>query len=154
MVSYPEELTILLLVQVGDTITIDKDRKWKDFEVNILRKSGNNETFILVAIDAQKGSSRKGFWDTFKDNPKHLFRTKDGKRYQQGAKNNPNIATFFEDIAKTIQSMRNTFTGENDSNRIIIFGPGETKLRFYNLLVKKNQFEKDKVSDRWSGRCW
>ena len=42
--------------------------------------------------------------------------------------------------------MRNTFTGENDSNRIIIFGPGETKRRFYNLLVKKNQFEKDKVS--------
>ena len=134
-----------LTVQVGDTITVDKDRKWKDFEINILKKSGNNETFILVAIDAQEAAVAKVSGTHLKIIP-NIYSGQSGKRYQQAAKNNPNIVTFFEDVAKTIQSMRNTSIGENDSNRIIIFGPGETKRRFYNLLVKKNQFEKDRVS--------
>src|SRR3982750_1018225 len=37
-----------LTVQIGDTIVIDKHRKWNNFEINILRKSGNNSSFVLV----------------------------------------------------------------------------------------------------------
>src|SRR5215213_8124659 len=65
-----------LTVQVGDTITIDKNRKWNDVE--------------------------------------------------------------------TIQSVFSA--GADNNSIIIIFGPGETKRRFYNLLVDKQKLEKGKVS--------
>ncbi len=35
---------------------------------------------------------------------------------------------------------------EENNSTIIIFGPGETKRRFYNLLVEKYKLEKGKVS--------
>src|SRR6478609_5450191 len=90
-----------LAVQVGDTITIDKDRKWQAIEISILKKSGNN----------------------------------------------PTTETFFGEVTKTIAGIWNVFLEEHDSNkRMIIFGPGETKRRFYNLLITKHQFGEDKVS--------
>jgi protein pelota len=134
-----------LTVQVGDTITIDKDRRWHDIEINILKKSGNNSTFILVAIDAQEGAVAKVSGTHLKIIP-NIYSGQSGKRYQQSVKNNPTTEIFFGEVIKTIASIWNTFTEEQDSNkRMIIFGPGETKRRFYNLLVGEHQFEKDKV---------
>ena len=46
-----------LTVRVGDSITITKDRKWNNLEVNILRMSGDASSFILIAIDTQDGDS-------------------------------------------------------------------------------------------------
>ena len=133
-----------LTVQVGDTITIDKNRKWNDVETNILKRSGNSTNFILVAIDAQEAAVAKISGTHLKIIP-NIYSGQSGKRYQHAAKNNPNIEIFFEDIAKTIQSM---FSAAADNNAIIIiiFGPGETKRRFYNLLVEKYKLEKGKVS--------
>jgi protein pelota len=134
-----------LTVQVGDTITIDKDRRWHDIEINILKKSGNNSIFILVAIDAQEGAVAKVSGTHLKIIP-NIYSGQSGKRYQQSVKNNPTTEIFFGEVIKTIASIWNTFTEEQDSSkRMIIFGPGETKRRFYNLLVGKHQFEKDKV---------
>jgi protein pelota len=132
-----------LTVQVGDTITIDKNRKWNDVETNILKRSGNSTNFILVAIDAQEAAVAKISGTHLKIIP-NIYSGQSGKRYQHAAKNNPNIEIFFEDIAKTIQSV---FSATADNNSIIIiFGPGETKRRFYNLLVDKQKLEKGKVS--------
>jgi protein pelota len=132
-----------LTVQVGDTITIDKNRKWNDVETNILKRSGNSTNFILVAIDAQEAAVAKISGTHLKIIP-NIYSGQSGKRYQHAAKNNPNIEIFFEDIAKTIQSV---FSAAADNNSIIIiFGPGETKRRFYNLLVEKYKLEKGKVS--------
>ena len=132
-----------LTVQVGDTITIDKNRKWNDIETNILKRSGNSTNFILVAIDAQEAAVAKISGTHLKIIP-NIYSGQSGKRYQHAAKNNPNIEIFFEDIAKTIQSV---FSAAADNNSIIIiFGPGETKRRFYNLLVDKQKLEKGKVS--------
>ena len=132
-----------LTVQVGDTITIDKDRKWNDVETNILKRSGSSTNFILVAIDAQEAAVAKISGTHLKIIP-NIYSGQSGKRYQHAAKNNPNIEIFFEDIAKTIQSV---FSATADNNSIIIiFGPGETKRRFYNLLVDKQKLEKGKVS--------
>ena len=133
-----------LTVQVGDTITIDKNRKWNDVETNILKRSGNSTNFILVAIDAQEAAVAKISGTHLKIIP-NIYSGQSGKRYQHAAKNNPNIEIFFEDIAKTIQSMFSAASEENNST-IIIFGPGETKRRFYNLLVEKYKLEKGKVS--------
>ena len=132
-----------LTVQVGDTITIDKNRKWNDVETNILKRSGNSTNFILVAIDAQEAAVAKISGTHLKIIP-NIYSGQSGKRYQHAAKNNPNIEIFFDDIAKTIQSMFSAAV-ENNST-IIIFGPGETKRRFYNLLVEKHKLEKGKVS--------
>ncbi|HZC48044.1 MAG TPA: mRNA surveillance protein pelota [Nitrososphaeraceae archaeon] len=132
-----------LTVQVGDTITIDKNRKWNDVETNILKRSSNSTNFILVAIDAQEAAVAKISGTHLKIIP-NIYSGQSGKRYQHAAKNNPNIEIFFDDIAKTIQSMFSA-AAENNST-IIIFGPGETKRRFYNLLVEKHKLEKGKVS--------
>jgi protein pelota len=132
-----------LTVQVGDTITVDKNRKWNDVETNILKRSGNSTNFILVAIDAQEAAVAKISGTHLKIIP-NIYSGQSGKRYQHAAKNNPNIEIFFDDIAKTIQSMFSV-AAENNST-IIIFGPGETKRRFYNLLVEKYKLEKGKVS--------
>ena len=131
-----------LTVQVGDTITIDKNRKWNDVETNILKRSGNSTNFILVAIDAQEAAVAKISGTHLKIIP-NIYSGQSGKRYQHAAKNNPNIEIFFDDIAKTIQSM---FSAAENNSTIIIFGPGETKRRFYNLLVEKHKLEKGKVS--------
>jgi protein pelota len=132
-----------LTVQVGDTITIDKNRKWNDVETNILRRSGNSTNFILVAIDAQEAAVAKISGTHLKIIP-NIYSGQSGKRYQHAAKNNPNIEIFFEDIAKTVQSIFSTAADNNST--IIIFGPGETKRRFYNLLIDKQKLEKGKVS--------
>ena len=132
-----------LTVQVGDTITIDKNRKWNDVEINILRRSGNSTNFILVAIDAQEAAVAKISGTHLKIIP-NIYSGQSGKRYQHAAKNNPNIEIFFEDIAKTIQSMFSA--AADNSSTIIIFGPGETKRRFYNLLVDKQKLEKGNIS--------
>jgi protein pelota len=133
-----------LTVQVSDTITVDKNRKWNDVETNILKRSGNSTNFILVAIDAQEAAVAKISGTHLKIIP-NIYSGQSGKRYQHAAKNNPNIEIFFDDIAKTIQSMFSAAAAENNST-IIIFGPGETKRRFYNLLVEKHKLEKGKVS--------
>jgi protein pelota len=134
-----------LTVQVGDTITIDKNRKWNDIETNILKRSGNSTNFILVAIDAQEAAVAKISGTHLKIIP-NIYSGQSGKRYQHAAKNNPNIEIFFDDIAKTIQSMFSAAAAEENNSTIIIFGPGETKRRFYNLLVEKHKLEKGKVS--------
>jgi protein pelota len=134
-----------LTVQVGDTITIDKNRKWNDIETNILKRSGNSTNFILVAIDAQEAAVAKISGTHLKIIP-NIYSGQSGKRYQHAAKNNPNIEIFFDDIAKTIQSIFSAAEEEKNNSTIIIFGPGETKRRFYNLLVEKHKLEKGKVS--------
>lgn len=135
-----------LAVQVGDTITIDKDRKWQASEINILKQSGNNSIFILVAIDAQEAAVAKISGTHLKIIP-NIYSGQSGKRYHHSVKNNPTTETFFGEITKAIAGIWNVFAEENDSNkRMIIFGPGETKRRFYNFLFTKHQFEKDNVS--------
>jgi protein pelota len=134
-----------LTVQVGDTITVDKNRKWNDVETNILKRSGNSTNFILVAIDAQEAAVAKISGTHLKIIP-NIYSGQSGKRYQHAAKNNPNIEIFFDGIAKTIQSMFSAAAAAENNSTIIIFGPGETKRRFYNLLVEKHKLEKGKVS--------
>ena len=75
----------------------------------------------------------------------NIYSGQTGKRYQQAIKNNPNIEIFFEDVAKTIRSILDSDNHSKD--RIVLFGPGETKRRFYNyLLTEKQQIEKETLS--------
>ncbi|HXG06532.1 MAG TPA: mRNA surveillance protein pelota [Nitrososphaera sp.] len=126
-----------LSVQPGDSIIIDKGRKWQEVELRTLKRSGgSNVSFILVAIDTQEAAVAKVSGTHVKIIP-NIYSGQSGKRYQ--TKNNPNIEVYFTDIAKTVSSI----IGEND--KVIIFGPGETKRRFFNMLGSQREIPIERV---------
>ena len=124
-----------LSIDAGDMSTIDKGRKWRDIELRMLKRSVSSTNFVLVAIDTQEAAIAKVSGTHVKVIP-NIYSGQSGKRYQT---KNPNIETYFVDIAKTLSSI----IGEND--RIIIFGPGESRRRFFNVLVSKQNVLKERV---------
>ena len=124
-----------LSIHAGDMATIDKGRRWRDVEIRMLKRSVSNFNFILVAIDTQEAAVAKVSGTHVKVIP-NIYSGQSGKRYQT---KNPNIETYFIDIAKTLSSI----ISEND--RIIIFGPGESRRRFFNTLVNKQYVLKERV---------
>lgn len=115
-----------LTIQAGDPLTIDKERRWQDVEFKLLKRSGDGASFILVAIDTQESAVAKVSGTHVKVIP-NIYSGQSGKRYQT---KNVTLETFFADTAKLVASV----LGESD--RLIIFGPGETRRRFYNSLDK------------------
>ena len=124
-----------MTLRVGDSVTIDKGRKWSDLEVNILRKSGDASSFILIAIDTQEAAIAK-LSGTHLEIIPNIYSGKSGKRYPQATKKDSKTESFFGDISRTITDL---FIVEKDRLRAIIFGPGETKRRFYNFLANTTE---------------
>lgn len=120
-----------LSVQAGDVLTLDKGRKWQDVELRLLKGSGggsssSSSSFILVAIDTQEAAVAKVAGTHVKIIP-NIYSGQQGKRYPATAKN-ASLDSFFADAAKTVASVL------SEGDRIIVFGPGETRRRFYNAL--------------------
>jgi protein pelota len=124
-----------LSIRAGDMTTIDKGRRWRDIEIRMLKRSVSSSNFILVAIDTQEAAVAKVSGTHVKVIP-NIYSGQSGKRYQT---KNPNIETYFVDIAKTVSSI----FCEND--KVIIFGPGESRRRFFNLLVSRQYIIKERV---------
>ena len=131
----PKGMHHSLSVHAGHMVTIDKGRGWRDIELRMLKRSVSSASFILVAIDTQEAAVAKVAGTNVKVIP-NIYSGQSGKRYQT---KNPNIETYFVDIVKTVSSI----IGEND--KVIIFGPGETRRRFFNTLVSKEYVLKDRV---------
>src|ERR687886_2644960 len=111
-----------LAVQLGDMIVIDKHRKWKDTEISILKKSTNNASFVLVAVDTQEAAVASVL-GTHLDVIPNIYSGQSGKRYEHSVKNNTSIDVFFGEIAKTIFSIsRTTESNHQYERRMIIFG--------------------------------
>lgn len=127
-----------LTLRVGDPITIDKGRKWSDLEISILRKPGDASGFILIAVDTQEAAIAK-LSGTHLEIIPNIYSGKSGKRYPQAIKKDSKTESFFEDIARTISSL---FITGKDTFKAIIFGPGETKRRFYNFLSSATELDK------------
>jgi protein pelota len=115
-----------LSVQAGDLLTVDKDRRWEEVELKLLRKSGDGSSFVLVAIDTQEAAVARVTGTHVKVIP-NIYSGQSGKRYQT---KNASLDSFFADTAKTAASVL------SETDRIIIFGPGETRRRFYNTFDK------------------
>jgi len=128
-----------LTLRVGDSITIDKGRKWSNLEINILRKSGDTSGFILIAIDTQEAAIAK-LSGTHLEIIPNIYSGKSGKRYPQAVKKDSKTESFFDDIARTISGL---LIVEKDRFRAIIFGPGETKRRFFNFLSTTTDIDKN-----------
>jgi protein pelota len=98
-----------------------------------------------VAIDTQEAAVAKVSGTHLEMIP-NTYSGQSGKRYQSARKSRPNIETFFEDVAGTIQSLKKNIHTE-DVSRIIIFGPGEAKRKLLNYLTAaKYRFEKGHIS--------
>lgn len=125
-----------LSVQSGDKLVLDKGRRWLDYESKMLNKSGTGSAFILVAIDTQEAAVAKVSGTHVKVIP-NIYSGQSGKRYE--TKNNPSIDTYFADIVKTVLSIY------IEGDTVLIFGPGETRRRFFNSLSAKSEIGKSSI---------
>lgn len=116
-----------LSLQAGDILTVDKGRKWQDVELKLLNRSGDgSSSFVLVAIDTQESAVARITGTHVKIIP-NIYSGQQGKRYPA---KNASMDSFFSDTAKTVASVL------SEGDKIIVFGPGETRRRFYNVLDK------------------
>src|SRR5207248_7265458 len=106
-----------MTVRIDNTIMIEKERKWNNAELSILTRSGNLEDFILVSIDTQEAAVAKVSGTHLKLIP-NIYSGQSGKRYLSLRKTNPNIESFFADVATTIQSIMYK-DGVRDAGRAI-----------------------------------
>lgn len=122
-----------ILVRIGDSLNVVK-KKWSPVELKLIKTKDDNFGFILVAID--KGDCGIGkLKGTHLELMQNMYSGSSGKQY----KTNFNIQTFFENVAKAMQ----TILREKES--IIVFGPGETKKQFANFLAKEPLSKERKI---------
>ncbi len=121
------------ILKVNDGITITK-KKWSPVEKNLIESNNKQVGFVLVAIDTGDcGIARlKGTHLEFIPN---IYSGSGGKRY----KTNFNIEKFFEQIQQAL------FSIAKETDTIVIFGPGETKKRFSNFVLKSQNAQKYKI---------
>lgn len=112
------------ILKINDGFTIIK-KNWMQIEKNLVNSNTKQIGFVLVAIDTSDcGVARlQGTHLQFVPN---IYSGSGGKRY----KTNFNIEKFFMQIFQAILAII------RNSDSIIIFGPGETKKKFFNFLQK------------------
>lgn len=125
-------------IRVDDMIILEK-KQWKKIQSTILKNSGNNAIYLLIAIDIQEAAIALVTGTHVKILP-NIYSGQSGKRFQGSKKINPNIDNFFDEIVRGIKSVTNVHTQEQ---MLVLFGPGETKRRFFNFLSKEIN---DKIS--------
>ena len=131
--SVPHGTHHSFILKINDGITISK-KKWLPFEKSLLESSNNQVGFVLVAIDTgDSGIARlRGTHLEFMPN---IYSGSGGKRY----KTNFNIEKFFEQVQQAVSTIL------KEGDKIVIFGPGETKKRFANFIQKSQNLQKFKI---------
>jgi protein pelota len=119
-----------LTVSIGDVITLNKNRRWKQSEFEIIKRSTGSSPFVLVAVDTQEAAVALITGTHLRILP-NIYSGQSGKRYSNVKKHNTGIEAFFEEVARTIKTL---LARDLTNQIIIIFGPGETKRRFHNFL--------------------
>jgi protein pelota len=127
-----------VIVQIGNNIVVDKGKRWKDLDLKLL-KSDVAGSFIIVAIDTKEAGIAK-ITGTHLEIIPNIYSGQSGKYYAHAAKNNPHIEVFFEEIYHSLHNI----VHEDGNYRLIVFGPGETKRRFYNFIMDKKSTFKNK----------
>ena len=127
-----------VIVQMGNNIVVDKGKRWDDLDLKLLR-SDIAGSFIVVAIDTKEAGIAK-ITGTHLEIIPNIYSGQSGKYYTHAAKNNPNIEVFFEEVYLSL----NNILYEDGNYRLIVFGPGETKRRFYNFIMNKKSTFKNK----------
>lgn len=119
-------------IRIGEAVVLDKNRQWRTSEINLLTKSANISTFVLIAIDNQEAGIAMVIGTHVKIYP-NIYSGQSGKRYAN-KKSNPDIFIFYKEILKMLDTI--VSLGYQSLN-IVVFGPGETKRKFLNYLSNK-----------------
>jgi protein pelota len=108
-------------------------KQWKKIQADILKNSGNDTIYLLISIDIQEAAIALVTGTHVKILP-NIYSGQSGKRFQGSRMINANIESFFEEILLGIRSVTNLHA---QKQMLILFGPGETKRRFFNFLTKE-----------------
>lgn len=119
-------------IKVDDMIILEK-KQWKKIQADILKNSGNDTIYLLISIDIQEAAIALVTGTHVKILP-NIYSGQSGKRFQGSRSINANIESFFEEILLGIRSVTNLHA---QKQMLILFGPGETKRRFFNFLAKE-----------------
>ena len=119
-------------IKVDDMIILEK-KQWNKIQADILKNSGNDTIYLLISIDTQEAAIALVTGTHVKILP-NIYSGQSGKRFQGSRMVNANIESFFEEILLGIRSVTNLHA---QKQMLILFGPGETKRRFFNFLAKE-----------------
>ncbi|MFB5599261.1 MAG: pelota family protein [Nitrososphaeraceae archaeon] len=125
-----------VLVQIGHKIVIEKPKKWDELEINLI-KSDVAGTFIMIAIDTNEAGIGK-LTGTHLQMIPNIYSGQTGKYFKDSTKKDSNIEIFYDQIINTLENLTN-----EERFKIIIFGPGETKRKFFNFITSKKPYYKD-----------
>ncbi len=115
-----------MLIKTGDAFTVFKKR-WSGLEKKLVGTKNDGMGFVLVAIDrADCGIGRLD--GTHLEVMPNIYSGSGGKRY----KTNFNMERFFQEVGKAVASTA------REGDRIVVFGPGETKKRFANYAERSS----------------
>jgi protein pelota len=125
-------------IGIGDNITVEKKRDWLPYEKNIVHRFSDTSLYLLVAVDIQEGAVAK-LSGTHLGIVPNIYSGQSGKRYHVQTSKITEPEQFFDEIIKVLKSQLSVENIEHTTDKVIIFGPGETKKRLYNFLVRKDK---------------
>jgi len=126
-----------LTIGIGDNITIEKKRDWLPYEKNIVHRFSDASLYLLVAVDLQECAVAK-LSGTHLGIVPNIYSGHSGKRYNVQISKTGEPEQFFDEIINVVKSQLSLEDTEH-TDKVIIFGPGETKKRLYNFLVRKDK---------------
>ncbi len=119
-----------MLIKAGDAFTIFK-KKWGGVEKKLVDTENDRTGFVLVAIDrADCGIARLD--GTHLEVMPNIYSGLAGKQY----KTSFNTEKFFQEVDRAVASVI------KEGDRMVVFGPGETKRRFANYAEKSSSAKK------------
>jgi protein pelota len=127
-----------LTIGIGDNITIEKKRDWLPYEKNIIHRFSDASLYLLVAVDLQECAVAK-LSGTHLGIVPNIYSGQSGKRYRVQTSKTGEPEQFFDEIINILKSQLSAEDIEHTTDKVIIFGPGETKKRLYNFLARKEK---------------
>ena len=127
-----------LTIGIGDNITIEKKRDWLPYEKNIIHRFSDASLYLLVAVDLQECAVAK-LSGTHLGIVPNIYSGQSGKRYRVQTSKTGEPEQFFDEIINILKSQLSAEDIEHTNDKVIIFGPGETKKRLYNFLARKEK---------------
>ena len=127
-----------ITIGIGDNITIEKKRDWLPYEKNIIQRFSDASLYLLVAVDLQECAVAK-LSGTHLGIVPNIYSGQSGKRYHVQTSKTGEPEQFFDEIINILKSQLSAGDIEDTTDKVIIFGPGETKKRLYNFLARKEK---------------
>lgn len=124
-----------LTIKLGDLFSLEKS-KWSELDLSILNKSTSAQGFVLVSIDRTEVAIGR-MSGTHLKMISNIYSGFSGKMYQG---KDQSMDSYFDHVIEATLNLK------NDKDAIVIFGPGDTKRRFYNYIVHKIELGESKIS--------